>query len=85
MTKKELEKLRKKYKDYETDKLIEALEAKDKEIENERMKSFALMSEVVRLRRVGEILADERDSCIKRAEAAERGMRNLRRWIQLSD
>jgi hypothetical protein len=72
----------------ETDKLIELLKKiisdQGKELEEEKMKSFSLMSEVVRLRRVGEILGEDRDEWASRAEKAERGLRNLRRWMQIS-
>lgn len=74
----------KEYKKYDTYDLVKALKKKDKELEEEKMKSFALMSEVVRLRRVGEILGEERDECAARAEKAERGMRNLRKWMRIS-
>ena len=70
------------------DSLVEELRdiiaKQEKALENERMKSYALMSEVIRLRRVGEIFGEERDECIKRAERAERGLRNLRKWLQIS-
>ena len=74
----------KEYKKYNTYELVKLLQKKEQELENEKMKSFALMSEVVRLRRVGEILGEDRDECAARAEKAERGMRNLRKWMRIS-
>lgn len=72
----------------EIDELIgmlrEIISDQSKELEKEKMKSFSLMSEVVRLRRVGEILGEDRDEWALRAEKAERGLRNLRRWMQIS-
>ena len=66
------------------EKLREALQLKEEELEEERIKSYLLMSEVVRLRRVCEIYGEERDYNQMRAEKAERGMRNLRRWLKIS-
>lgn len=65
-------------------KLLDELQKKDAELEEARMNAYLLMGEVVRLRRVCEIYGEERDENQMRAEKAERGMRNLRRWFKIS-
>lgn len=62
---------------------IEELEKELKEREKDKTNAFSLMSEVVRLRRLAEILSDERDNYKQRAEKAERGYRNLCRWVKI--
>lgn len=63
---------------------INELEIELKEREKDRINSYSLMSEVVRLRRLAEIISDERDEYKKRAEKAERGYRNLCRWAKIN-
>ena len=63
--------------------LREALQNKDEELDEMRMNAYLLMGEVVRLRRVCEIYGEERDENQVRAEKAERGIRNLRKWLEI--
>ena len=62
---------------------IKELEAELKEREQDKINSYSLMSEVVRLRRLAEIISEERDEYKLRAEKAERGYRNLCRWVKI--
>ena len=63
---------------------IEELEKELKEREQDKINSYTLMSEVVRLRRLSEIISEERDEFKLRAEKAERGYRNLCRWAKIN-
>lgn len=49
-----------------------------------RTDAIALMSENFRLRRWIEIIGDERDDFHKRCEKAERGLYNLKKWIEIN-
>ncbi len=49
-----------------------------------RTDAIALMSENFKLRRMIEIIGDERDDFHKRCEKAERGLYNLKKWIEIN-
>lgn len=49
-----------------------------------RTDAIALMSENFRLRRLIEIIGDERDDYHIRCEKAERGLYNLKKWIEIN-
>jgi len=49
-----------------------------------RTDAIALMSENFRLRRMIEIIGDERDDFHTRCEKAERGLYNLKKWIEIN-
>ena len=70
---------------------IDKLEEENKKLkghvtanERYRVDAIALMSENFRLRRMIEIVGDERDDFHKRCEKAERGLYNLKKWIEIN-
>ncbi len=46
--------------------------------------TYAWMSEAMRLRRLSEMLGEDLMEYKKRAEKAERGLRNMQKWIEIS-
>ena len=52
--------------------------------EKYRLDAIALMSENFKLRRMIEIIGDERDDFHLRCEKAERGLYNLKKWIEIN-
>ena len=59
----------------------------DKEQENiqkEINKYYPWMCEAIRVRRASETMGDDLDHYKKRAERAERGLRNLKKWMEIS-
>lgn len=45
---------------------------------------YAWMGEAMRVRRLLEIIGEDLDEYRKRTEKAERGLRNLRKWLEIS-
>ena len=66
--------------------LVENNELREYLARNEkfRVDAYALMSENFRLRRMIEIIGDERDDFHIRCEKAERGLYNLKKWIEIN-
>lgn len=64
----------------ENDELKISLNKKDKY----RVDCISLMSENFKLRRMIEIIGDERDDFHVRCEKAERGLYNLKKWIEIN-
>lgn len=52
--------------------------------QNDRNELYAWMGETVRMRRLMETIGEDRDEYKKRAEKAERGIRNLKKWLDIS-
>lgn len=58
-------------------------EQEQKNIQEAIERYYPWMCEAIRLRRVSEAIGEELENYKRRAEKAERGLRNLRKWLEI--
>lgn len=77
-----------KSKNIEIDTLESALKnQQDEELrhrQEDKNTMYALLGEAVRLRRMMDTMGDDLEVYKKRAEKAERGVRNLKKWLEIT-